>query len=110
MYIKIFVIFSARYSGITFNINKSNKKKTGYGKLKEYMGQHRKTRSEVFGKIMKCVVSIRTGMRTHLELRRLEWAGLSCRTIGQEPQRKRFLSIFFLFLSFFLSFFSFFLS
>ena len=69
------------------------------------MGQYRKTRSEVCGKIMKYVVNIQTDMRTHLELRRLEWAGLSCRTIDQE-HRGNFLSFFlFFFLSFFPSFF-----
>jgi hypothetical protein len=65
-------VLSTRYNGIIFKANKSNKEKTGYWKMKEYMGQYRKVCSEVSAKIMKYVIYIKTGMGINLERRRLE--------------------------------------
>jgi hypothetical protein len=59
-------ILSTRYSGTIFKASMSNKEKTGYWKIREYMGQYRKTRSEVCVKIMKYVVYIKKGLGTHL--------------------------------------------
>jgi hypothetical protein len=64
--------FGNFFISVQCNYFKANKENTGYWKLKEFMGQYGKTRSEVCAKIIQFVIYIKTGMGTHMQLRRLE--------------------------------------